>query len=126
MGEFKQGEEIEVSGKNASVWLKRKFIAFHGGIYHCENKRYPNSPLCQWRQARAITKPKLVPYTADTFPKTTILVRRKSLDGWWSVSGIDRGCIYFLKEAVSWASFLDLFLVSLDHGKTWQPAGEMK
>lgn len=128
MSEFKQGDMIQVSDIEFSpinTVFRRKFVVFHGGMYFCESNDN-NSQLRPWTHARAIPKPKRIPYTAYTFPKGVVFVRHNCLRyPIYLITSLSQFTLSSGNERFSYKSLAEhKYELSTDNCKTWQPASE--
>lgn len=74
---------------------------------------------------RKVEDKKLVPFSADTFPKQIVLARCKRWDRPTRsiITKVAQSHVVFDDDEYSFRSLLDDCLISLDFGETWQKAG---
>ena len=133
MCEFKQGDMIEVSNykdfsySGARAPVKRIFAIFYKNQYWCEDSgEFLN--LVAFDYARAISEPKRIPYTAETFPKGLVWIRDGGTEypinlitaiGEEAVHNSFRVTNFDYEELAEQG-----YELSTDNCKTWQPASE--
>ena len=129
MSDLKQGDKVWVSNFSEDDAVDDKedrvFIVNYGGKDYCENF-LPGGSLCPWKFAVKIPEPKIIPFTAETFPYGEVWINDA-----FSCNEYIRFLVHTVgvlgvavdNKFIKYEELLEQRKISLDGGKTFQVAG---
>ena len=132
MQDFKQGEDVLVWEFEEHLARKRKFVVLYEGRYWCVDAKSHDLKLIPWNHAKPIPKPKMVPFTFDTFPHGLVFVRVPEGSRGQTVIAVLIGGVVFHKITSQYKDVVEVsfetlvaksYEISTDNCETWRPAG---
>ena len=124
MQDFKQGEMVHArnSGWKEGEFLKLPFVVKYKDNFWCESG---DGSIVMFDFVNHIPKPKMAPFTFDTFPIGLVFIRKPGSRG-RAVTGVCKNEISFVTTSINTVDYFNLlksYEISTDNCETWHPAG---